>query len=652
MAGQPGRLALTVMLVALTGCQDAPPPADSVPPLILDFAPCVDSEARGGPAPGLHSAADTTTLLSEFDALEREIRVAAEFEVPALLFELGRRKSPIMLDGSYPDEDDYAASRPEEYSYNSIGDNWLYTGRHFRDLIGNHPESDLVDDAAYGLTLLPLSGECEGWVDCYVARDWDPLAEFLTGYPDSPLVAGAVDRALAAFGRVEAEQDLRVATEFFDPPPFRETLEAVDRVGRRLPPHEQARLLERAAQLWWQFAEYDRARPAYQAALEGADPETGACLASRLASLPGESLTLAPVDVIHPRHVELGWTAPHTDVTAYVVFRSGALVDPGIQVARLSADRTAWIDTETAPGTTYWYRVVAETDDGGVPSNPASAATPSLRPRVRGVSVSTRDEHLHVFGILTNGFPQVIRISPDGVVVDRRDAAFIGFDDGESLFTTYVDEVWLSEDSGLGVLGFSGERGQLPVDLLTAVRQGGEHIADYPRPRRRVPLLVSVDEAANAVWIERGGGFIGTWVSIGCVAALAICWLGQDGVVSLRDQTGEIPITFTFPDYRDLDNWADAIYADPRDGSAWVVFRQGRLVHVGRDGVVLSDLELTPRSDAYTLTTTADLDRDRAIWFTRLGQEHRQQTEYEFELVRIGVDDLSQRVVAALVHGS
>ena len=62
MAGQPGRLALTVMLVALTGCQDAPPPADSVPPLILDFAPCVDSEARGGPAPGLHSAADTTTV--------------------------------------------------------------------------------------------------------------------------------------------------------------------------------------------------------------------------------------------------------------------------------------------------------------------------------------------------------------------------------------------------------------------------------------------------------------------------------------------------------------------------------------------------------------------------------------------------------------
>ncbi len=128
---------------------------------------------------------------------------------------------------------------------------------------------------------------------------------------------------------------------------------------------------------------------------------------------------------------------------------------------------------------TYWYRVIAETSDGVVQSNPASAETPTLNLSVRGIAVSTRDQHLHVFGLLSNGFPQVIRISPDGSVVERRNGVLIPFELRENPFYRYIDEFWLRDDGGLGVLRFRGTPGQVPAELFSAVRVGDELLRDY-----------------------------------------------------------------------------------------------------------------------------------------------------------------------------
>lgn len=123
---------------------------------------------------------------------------------------------------------------------------------------------------------------------------------------------------------------------------------------------------------------------------------------------------------------------------------------------------------------------------------------------------------------------------------------------------------------------------------------------------------------------------------------LAICWLGQNGQASLRNGAGEILMTYELPG-RDPNSWADTIYADPRDGSAWIVFRPARLVHVDRDGNVLADLELVPALESYAFVVTADLDGDRAVWYTRIGPERRT------ELMRIDLDDpgLNAEVVAS-----
>ena len=619
--------------VVSTGWQQTAAPVDPITPLTLDVASCAGLDPRAADGPRMegptYPTPDPDGLLVQLESLERQLADAADADVPELLFALGRLRTAFYVGEDSPHAG-YAASRPEEFQI-SWG-LWVYRGTDFQELIRRYPGSEWADDAAYALSLVPRLHHCEGDLACRLNVAWEPIAAFLQAYPDSPFAAAAVDRALAAFGEVETDLDLRsTAYWFHDPDRVRALVESLDGVGKLLPTPQGTRLLERAAQLWWQYSDYERAGAAYRAAQIGATPEVRSCLDARLDAVPDAWLTLDPTRVLHPGRIELNWQPPDAAVRAFVVYRSPAASELGVAVVRLPADAHTWTDTGTVPSGAYWYRVVAELPDGVLQSNASQAETPPLSLVVQGVAVSTRDEYLHVFGELYNEFPQVIRLAPDGSVFERRNSEFIGVGNPTSPYARYVDEVWLTDHGGLGVLSFPGAPGRLPASLILAARQGVEHLIDYSRPSPGNRLLISLDETENAVWTVRGGG--APWSSIDCVDRLAICWLSGRGGVSLRDETGQI---ITTVDLRGRGGNPEHVYADPRDGSVWAQSGR-RLLHLGLDGVILTDLTLATGGPVLT----ADLDRDRVIWFTRWVPDRH-------ELVRIDVDDptLRQEIVA------
>lgn len=308
------------------------------------------------------------------------------------------------------------------------------------------------------------------------------------------------------------------------------------------------------------------------------------------------------------------WQAPAAGATDVTVYRSNEIIELGEVVGRPAAGATAWTDTGTQPDRTYWYRVAATTAEGVLTSNPVAARTPryELGEAFRQVAVSARDEYLHVFGQLANGFPQVIRISPDGSVVEQRDAAFIGPIRFAPAYDGFVDEVWVAEPGKVGVVAFRGEAGALPQERRTAVREGGSLIETWPRLGYVSGPLVAVDEVERTVRLEpvASSGTSGS-NAIDCVSALSTCWLGRGAGGTLRGFEVGTLATFQLSDARP-GLAAQTIFADPRDGGAWIFFSRYRLVHVDRSGTILADTTLT--GELVPEVVSGDLERDRALW--------------------------------------
>src|SRR5207249_3101540 len=101
---------------------------------------------------------------------------------------------------------------------------------------------------------------CEGDIACYVSTQWLPVSTFLRAYPRSPFADSAVNRALLAFRVVASVTDLRAAKEDYEPAAVRALVLQLDTVARLVPPPNGTLLLTRVAQLWYRFADYDRAR--------------------------------------------------------------------------------------------------------------------------------------------------------------------------------------------------------------------------------------------------------------------------------------------------------------------------------------------------------------------------------------------------------
>jgi hypothetical protein len=221
-------------------------------------------------------ARDDSALIAARDAVERRLRRGDT--TAALLLAMGRAAAVASPDSQY------AAARPDEYFYNELGSGWLYRGWHFEKLQRRFPNDTLVDDAAYELTRLPMGGECEGFIPCYVHSGFSNVAEFLRKHPRSPLADEAVRRALAAFLQLRPELDLRQPSEQLDTADVRRLVSELDSLGRALPPAHGVKLLARAAELWEQMGELRTARETFALAASRAAPAIRDCLAARAAA--------------------------------------------------------------------------------------------------------------------------------------------------------------------------------------------------------------------------------------------------------------------------------------------------------------------------------------------------------------------------------
>jgi hypothetical protein len=169
------------------------------------------------------------------DSLDAALSRANDADRPRLLFALGRAKRLFIADRGTP-QGDYAARREDDFFYNEVGGNYLYNGKDLKALIERYPRHDLADDAAYELTLLPGGGECEGFVTCYIAREWQDVEPFLSRFPRSAYASRAVDRVVQSYREALKEvSDLAKPTDMYDPKELRPLLASLDSVAIRLP---------------------------------------------------------------------------------------------------------------------------------------------------------------------------------------------------------------------------------------------------------------------------------------------------------------------------------------------------------------------------------------------------------------------------------
>jgi hypothetical protein len=176
---------------------------------------------------------NSQTQLQQIRSIERRVAATAAADLPPLLLKLGRAKAAFMPAQRSP-EARYVTTHPSEFFFNEPAGAWIYKGTDFRELIRRFPTSDLADDAAYEISLLPRGGECEGSVACEIEWDWDPASKFLSEYSQSALAPSAVDRALASFSVLGIDKDLRVEP-WDSPDAIRTLVESFEEVGRQLP---------------------------------------------------------------------------------------------------------------------------------------------------------------------------------------------------------------------------------------------------------------------------------------------------------------------------------------------------------------------------------------------------------------------------------
>jgi hypothetical protein len=197
-----------------------------------------------------YTQVDADSIRAKMDSVEALLAKATDAERPRLLFTLGRLKR-LFISSQGTLHGRYAAGREDEYWYNELGDNYIYTGKHLKQIIDSFPRHDLADDAAYELTLLPLGGECEGFVTCAIAAEWIHVRDFLARYPTSAYARRALDRALAAYAEyLKDVKDLAVQSEYYDPKELRNLLVEFDSVATRLPPTLKTRADSLSAALW------------------------------------------------------------------------------------------------------------------------------------------------------------------------------------------------------------------------------------------------------------------------------------------------------------------------------------------------------------------------------------------------------------------
>jgi hypothetical protein len=201
---------------------------------------------------------DSSPPPQDLDALERRLKNAPESSLPAVLFALGRLKARFVVDSAY------GAAHPEEFFYQELASSWMYNGWHFTELQRRFPQSAFTDDAAYEMTLIPMGGECEGYVPCQVSSLFMKLEPFLRAHPASPLAPLAVQRTLLAFSAITPRMDLVRGSEAVDVPEIRKLVASLESLARALDPSLGFTLLTRVAELREQLGDLPAARSTYR----------------------------------------------------------------------------------------------------------------------------------------------------------------------------------------------------------------------------------------------------------------------------------------------------------------------------------------------------------------------------------------------------
>jgi len=534
-------------------------------------------------------------------ALEESLQVHADdLAFASLYLRLGRLKRAYerWLARGAPTEA-YAQAHPYEYKYNEVGADYLYTGYHFRELLNRFPQSEVADSAAWELTRLSPGGECEGYVPCYIERQFAPVADFLSQYPNSPFAVEGVRRANEAFTRALSDvADLTEPSDCYRPAEVQALLSRYDSVAERLPAPVRVSATLTIADVWARFQRRERARPLYEWVLAtgGASVDTAA-VRRRLRALAAPTLALQPAGIVSDTRVELRWDAPPgVAVDRYVVLRSAASDSDGQSIGEIAGAATrAYSDRTARPGTEYWYRVRARTAGEEVASNAVHATTPSAILSARALVFNSAERRLYVFGYLENGFPRVLAVSERGEVVAGRDGALYGVEQyapRDHRFDSYVDEAWFVDGAGQAFLRFRKADNGFGADLRTAIRSDVKLVATDTAGMPYYGLLVSVNPGAHEMWIApRGRAYALSWDY-----AHSVSWEGREGDVRLVDAAGKAIKEIRMPRPSSGENeFVMAIRGDPRDRSAWAYLsRKGTLVHIDSSGGTGSSLTLEP----------------------------------------------------------
>lgn len=126
-----------------------------------------------------------------------------------------KEKAELLLDisvykihlGNMCYENDYAKNHSDQYFYNEIGGNYIYQGKDLKEIMNKFPESGLADKAAFLLATIPLGGECEGYVPCYVNAALYSYTPFFKKYPDSPYIVNAINKVNETIKGIRESED-------------------------------------------------------------------------------------------------------------------------------------------------------------------------------------------------------------------------------------------------------------------------------------------------------------------------------------------------------------------------------------------------------------------------------------------------------------
>ena len=188
--------------------------------------------------------------------------------VPMALYFLGHYKNRITYSNNIginkKDFIEYTQKHKNDYFYFEPGADIEYKGTDWKLIEEKYPDSDYADVAAYEITKLNPYCDCEGDVSCEIECRPEKVEEFLKKYPNSKYAEEAVSRVNNAFlDSLQYNQNLLLATEYYDPKAAKSALIKYEDIAKNLPSNNKALAYETIAGIWERFGNCKYARILY-----------------------------------------------------------------------------------------------------------------------------------------------------------------------------------------------------------------------------------------------------------------------------------------------------------------------------------------------------------------------------------------------------